>query len=98
MPSRCIFFFSALSAWSILLSRTMICKAKAPNWMARLIPEAFCPVHLLELTFSTFDRLPPAPHISVHDPENRPHGPSRSEPDRRPGSRPQGAGNPAPDQ
>src|ERR1041385_1120026 len=26
MPSRCIFFFSAFSAWSILLSRTMICK------------------------------------------------------------------------
>src|SRR6201992_2881023 len=26
MPSRCIFFFRALSAWSILLSRTMICK------------------------------------------------------------------------
>src|SRR4030088_1360285 len=26
MPSLCIFFFSAFSAWSILLSRTMICK------------------------------------------------------------------------
>src|ERR1700743_1288057 len=26
MPSRCIFFFSAFSAWSMLLSRTMICK------------------------------------------------------------------------
>src|SRR5262245_60258795 len=26
MPSLCIFFFNAFSAWSMLLSRTMICK------------------------------------------------------------------------
>src|SRR6478609_5186965 len=33
MPSRCIFFFSAFSAWSMLLSRTMICKGC--SWQLR---------------------------------------------------------------
>src|ERR1043166_6835051 len=46
MPSRCIFFFRALSAWSILLSRTMICKGETPfSSRSRVITEGFFPVH-----------------------------------------------------
>src|SRR3954471_24877658 len=47
MPSRCIFFFSALSAWSMLLSRTMICKACSVRKWAEIkrrgsYQKAFC--------------------------------------------------------
>src|SRR5882724_3660025 len=31
MPSRCIFFLSALRAWSTLLSRTRTCKRSVPS-------------------------------------------------------------------
>src|SRR5712671_1301169 len=66
MPSRCIFFFSALRAWSMLLSRTMICKGKLRFFAkARLISEGLKPVYLWKLTVQAFDPFPAAPHISA---------------------------------
>ena len=37
MPSRCIFFFSARSAWSTLLSRTETCKLFTPSRNFKLL-------------------------------------------------------------
>src|ERR1700750_148591 len=66
MPSRCIFFFSALSAWSILLSRTMICKEGSwPVFEAGVDNRRGNPC--LSAGFSHFGLGPlrPQPHISA---------------------------------
>jgi hypothetical protein len=49
-----------LSAWSMLLSRTMICKALAPcgKFEARVIAEGVLPVYPRKLTLHRLGRLP----------------------------------------